>query len=97
MPATVLEAVESLDAAHTQINVYPNPSTGKISIAANGIQGVKGELKIYNVLGKVVYQKPSFEIPASSNTSLNLNLSSGIYFIRISSDKVSAEKKIVIE
>ena len=97
LPAVVAEGVASLDGKKEEINVFPNPSDGKITITSDNAYAVKGELKIYDVLGNVVYQKPSFEIPASGNSTLHINLSSGMYFIRINSSKTVLDKKIAIE
>ena len=97
LPATVLESVQSLDDERSQVSVYPNPSNGKFNMSTDATNPIKGDLKIYNVLGKVVYQKPSFEITAPGNASLDLNLPGGIYFIGINSEKTNLSKKIIIE
>ena len=77
------------------IVVYPNPSkeifnlvTGKNEIS---------EIKVYDVLGKVVWSKKDFEV---SNSEIQLNLSSvssGVYFLRITSHNKSVVRRIIKE
>lgn len=77
------------------IVVYPNPSkeifnmvTGKNAIS---------EIKVYDVLGKVVWSKKDFEV---SNSEIQLNLSSvssGVYFLRITSHNKSVVRRIIKE
>ncbi len=74
------------------VNVYPNPSNGKFEVRSETSE-VKG-LEVYNVYGEKLYAEQLF-YPKS--IILNLNLSDGIYFLRIISDKGIAVKKIVIQ
>lgn len=71
------------------VKVYPNPTQSKININSNfNIKSVE----LYDVQGRIL--EKSFE----NNTSTTLNLSerqSGIYFVKITSEKGSKVEKVV--
>lgn len=76
------------------ISVYPNPSTGVVNISIIQPESLKiKELLIYNILGEsILSQKnlPSlYQIDLSEETN-------GIYFIKLSTEKGTASKKIII-
>ncbi len=77
----------------TNTKIYPNPlsSTGILRIAANGL-AIQSVL-LYDMIGKT--------IPVSFNqktSSVKLNqLKSGIYFVRLQTNKGIAVKKLIIE
>jgi len=76
----------------SMVSVYPNPSNGTFEIISEKSK-VKG-LEVYDMYGKKLYAEQLFY---PKNVVLNLNLSDGIYFLRIISDKEIAVKKIVIQ
>ncbi len=73
--------------------VYPNPSTGLITIRSKSNSNVKVE--ILNLLGENVY----YETISSGNQSLNLqHLPNGIYTLKISeNEKIISTNKIIIQ
>jgi hypothetical protein len=77
--------------------IYPNPTNGAINIKYNSGGPSHPNFKIYDVLGREVY---SFEgSPGEKTENINLeDLSSGIYFLRMSSDggKLEDVKKFMI-
>ena len=85
-------AIETNDNIH--FVVYPNPSGNLIKIQVP--QKVKIEkILIHDNLGKEVFTK---KVETSKNTiTLSPNLSSGVYFLKIDSDKGVISKKIIIE
>ncbi|MCX6226571.1 MAG: T9SS type A sorting domain-containing protein, partial [Bacteroidia bacterium] len=70
------------------ISVYPNPCIGKLNITSSG---KITRLEILNPLGQVVYQ----EKPNEKNVSLQLDVT-GIYFVRITIDKQTLTKKLLV-
>lgn len=72
-----------------EIQVYPNPTSGRIYI--NGIKN-ETQIDIYSVEGRIL---SSFQI--HSDKGLDLNLSSGLYLMRIFSEGKSVVKKIVVK
>ena len=71
------------------VKIYPNPTNGIININSNF--NIKS-IELYDVQGRIL--EKSFE----NNTTTTLNLSnrqSGIYFVKITSDKGSKVEKVV--
>ena len=79
-----------------EINVYPNPSNGRITIEIDNPYRGKAELKVMNILGEFVYQE-HFE---QSETQRMVNLSyivPGIYFVQLETQDGVDLKKIIIQ
>ena len=72
-----------------EISVYPNPTKDKIFIS-----GIKNQafVEIYSTVGRRILRTT-----LSNDTSVDLNVASGIYFLKIISDGKSAVKKIVVK
>lgn len=77
------------------VSIYPNPSTIN-SITVKVPNEVKvDKITVYSVLGKEVYSLTASNI--SNNIATIKNLNSGIYLLRIVSDKKSLSKKVIIQ
>jgi endonuclease I len=79
--------------ATTEINfdkivLYPNPVNDYLSIIG---LNTKGTLELFNTLGEKVFQSD-----IENQHQINLNLQSGIYFAKISSENKNFTKKIII-
>jgi hypothetical protein len=83
----------------TGIEIHPNPSNGliHITIADESVNSSgsnqKGNIKIYNAAGEIIYKKLSQPI---QNTSINLGETPGIYFIQIETALGLLSKTIVV-
>ena len=71
--------------------IYPNPVNDKLTIEA---QEAIGNVEIYNLMGTLVYSQKDCDNKVEINTS---DLQSGIYFIRLTNDKVSETRRFVKE
>jgi predicted DNA-binding protein (UPF0251 family) len=71
--------------------IYPNPVSDKLTIEA---QEAIGNLEIYNLMGTLVYSQTNCAEKVEISTS---GLQSGIYFIRLTTDKVSETRRFVKE
>ena len=74
-----------------EINVYPNPSNGIFNVDLHNVNTIK----VLNTLGALVYQ----EKVNVNETKTTLDLSSfsnGIYFIAVTNDKGTTNKKIIV-
>ena len=79
-----------------KIIIYPNPTdNGITNVSTQGIEGA-AIIEIMDVNAKVIYRK---HIIINNNTSfpIDLNLSSGIYFIRVMDNNSVYNKKWIIK
>lgn len=82
--------------------LFPNPAkpTDEIMLNYTFLQSGKGELRIVDINGKVLYtQNLNIVANASSQTSINtakLNLASGLYVVMLSTEKESNFVKLLI-
>ncbi|HOY30677.1 MAG TPA: PKD domain-containing protein [Bacteroidales bacterium] len=72
------------------VQIWPNPAKDVLHVSAG--TAIKN-IEIYNSLGQIVQTEPSGEMRLEINTG---NMVSGIYFIRISTEKGQTGKKIII-
>ncbi len=86
-------AIES-NTDNMQFEIYPNPTANKINIQFSENQNVE-RISIYDVLGKEVFTKKIED--SESKVTFNPNLSSGVYFLKMNSDKGEVSKKIIIK
>jgi hypothetical protein len=77
-----------------EIRLFPNPSSQVINLEIQSIEFREVKIDLFDIYGRIIY-KSKIDEP---NTTLNVSsLEAGNYFLRISVDKVSDVKKIVIE
>jgi len=62
--------------------VYPNPTTGKLSVVSSQLSEMGGKVEIYDIVGQVVF------VSATSSTSPETvidisHLSAGLYFLKV--------------
>ena len=75
--------------------VFPNPSSGKFIIEMDNTLNETAEVIIFDKQGQTVYEN-SFDNKMGSNLNIDIDLSSGIWFLRISNDSQSYTEKIII-
>ena len=73
------------------ITLYPNPVNDKLTIEA---KQALGTVEIYNLMGALVYSQKGCANKVDINTS---DLQSGIYFIRMTNDRMSETRRFVKE
>ena len=83
----------------TDINVFPNPSMGKLSIDITADRSGAVQFIIHDIMGKVVFTKNEIvDQGVSSNFDFHLpDLLSGIYLIEAKIGGIVISKKFVIE
>jgi len=82
----------STDAFETNpISVYPNPAKNQLFI--QGIETPDAQITIYSMQGKLVQR----ERLINNNNQIQLQLSSGMYVVKIDTQKKSAVQRIIIE
>ena len=78
----------------SNVNLYPNPSTGKITIDL-GLNSGYNALSIYDFMGKMVKQTKLDQSTQKIQLDLS-SLSSGMYLVRLNSKDQYEELKVVI-
>ena len=71
--------------------IYPNPVNDKLTVET---QDVLGTVEIYNLMGALVFSQKNCANKVEINTT---DLQSGIYFIRLTNDKISETRRFVKE
>ena len=75
------------------IQLFPNPCNGVFMIQSGFGQLINGEIEIVNVLGDKIYSAPALKGEKQIDLS---NQPNGIYFLKLTSEKGTATKKIII-
>lgn len=75
----------------TTLKVYPNPSNGNFTVEGNHLAG--SAISVIDVLGNVIIQKKADSEQVDFNS---INLSSGMYLIRIEKDNQTTTKKLLV-
>jgi len=80
------------------LSVYPNPASGYTQVKFNLAEQSEVTLALFNLLGKQVYSETSQMQAGFVNRTLQLgNLNSGVYMLRISSEKGSVARRLIVE
>ena len=76
--------------------VYPNPSKGQFTVSTKGLEK-SASLSITDPLGKVIYYNndPGAKIEETS-INIDLNLSPGIYLVRLINNNSVATKQLIV-
>jgi len=91
---TTLTEVSQISIFNSQISIYPNPTNGKIEVRSEKLE--IRSIEIYNALGEKVYSS----IINSQLSIINLDVSdlpSGVYIVKVKTEKGVAVKKFVKE
>jgi len=84
--------------AYSDLNIYPNPVNDILNVEFNLTRSSNVELKVYDLLGKVVYEDlEGYNQSGVKNYSLRLgDLHSGIYLLKLNVDGQTYVKKITV-
>ncbi|MBL0046501.1 MAG: T9SS type A sorting domain-containing protein [Bacteroidetes bacterium] len=91
-PLSVSNGIEAVEG----FAIYPNPSNGIFTLTGNFKSNGKVSVKVFNMLGKVVYNESKSE---ANNQNLTIDLSAqskGVYFVEISNGNENVTKRISI-
>ncbi len=80
----------------SKLDVYPNPSNGSFTITTNTPLS-NPQIKIYNMMGAIVYSEKIKTTAANFSKQINLNAPAGIYFVKVSDQGKQYTKKLVVE
>ena len=86
-PAGTMENVNQ----NFTINLFPNPTSDRLNVSVQGVDK-KIEIKVYNLMGKLVMQQES----GNTLTQLNISkLSSGFYVVKVNDGKQLRSAKFI--
>ncbi|WP_181305205.1 T9SS type A sorting domain-containing protein [Rufibacter sp. XAAS-G3-1] len=84
-------------ADNQSMSVYPNPTSGVITISLEGFEGKKTDLRIMNVIGNVVYREVIQDPAERYMKTLDLNkLSKGLYYVKLETPTYSEVRKVIL-
>jgi hypothetical protein len=92
----LIGVVSSVKNQNTQfeLDVYPNPSNGKVNVLLPSTTTLPVEVEIYDVMGK----KVSTHTATKKSFSLEINsLEKGIYFIKANTTDYNITKKLIVK
>ncbi len=94
--AIVVVGIQNLNNSLQGVKVYPVPSNGYVNIQIPRLE--QAVISIFDELGNKVYNKQINAGAVNNTESINLNyLPNGIYALKITSDKGTVIKKIVLQ
>jgi hypothetical protein len=89
-------SVASIDDKDSMLEVFPNPSSGNITVRYNGSLSVRSSVQIFNSIGELVFS----ETFSPNQTELKidrLNLPAGYYVLKFHNDSNLIVKKIIVQ
>jgi hypothetical protein len=94
------EAVVTVGNPNFDINVYPNPTAGKLTVALNSANEAqeKVEVEMVNLVGQLVYKKDLEFKDGKEMIDLQEGVANGVYIVRVkNADEKVVTKKIILE
>jgi|FLOH01.1.fsa_nt_gi PKD repeat protein len=80
------------------LEIYPNPTTGKFNLNINADELNNAELKVIDIVGKVIFEQNELNVQGSQTLSIDIGTHpSGIYFVQIKNDEQSISKKVFLK
>ncbi|MFC6999440.1 alpha-amylase family glycosyl hydrolase [Rufibacter roseus] len=76
-----------------EVNVYPNPAAGMVTVSGEALGKKKNSLKVYDLTGKVLY---TAEFTDSSFLLDTSDLANGTYFIQVQNHGKQFMKRLVV-
>ncbi|HRF78234.1 MAG TPA: T9SS type A sorting domain-containing protein, partial [Chitinophagales bacterium] len=98
VPCKEGEAISS----ESTFTISPNPSAGLFTVSAFSYGSLENntsaQLEIYNAIGQLIYTQVLETTDSQINYNINLqHIASGIYFVRLNTDGLFSEKKLIIQ
>ncbi len=92
----ITTGVNQTATANEEIGIYPNPGSGVFTIESP-TAAIKS-IKIYNLLGAIIYQSDLTATGRNGKTVIDLSsFSKGIYFAQVQTGSQQVTKRVVIE
>lgn len=96
--ATTLTGIHGNQQIENSVNIYPNPSSGMVTMELELVQNEALGIKIANTLGQIIKEEQHNFVSGNNIVSFDLNgFTNGIYFVQVISDKGILCKKLLVE
>ncbi len=79
----------------TQLDIYPNPSSGKFYLEAPNFSSDPIEFQVMDLTGRIVYERKQ-ALPETIEIDLS-NQPKGMYFLRIKTEEENYTQKLIIQ
>jgi hypothetical protein len=86
---------ENLLAKENQLEVYPNPTTQNWTIAANSSLTKKGNAKLFDVSGRIIWQQSFTDLSGKGILVPGSNLAKGIYLLHLEIEGIVQIHKLI--
>ena len=87
--------LETKDRESTDIGIYPNPNTGIFDVLVSNLKSYEGEITLLDLEGALIYSD-KFNSGQSVYRIDVEGVSSGIYFLRVTTNNGVSTKKLII-
>ncbi len=85
----ILDGYDMIGEDTNEISVFPNPTTGNVSVQANGMN----RISVFNGLGQMVYDAPA----TSSLQTLDMSqYQAGVYMVRVATENGVSTKRVTV-
>jgi len=92
----IVSAMDQIQSSGQSCNLYPNPNNGRYTFSYYGMSGQYRELRISNVLGKLVNTYQLKDVEGSLVIDEN-NLGNGVYFYQVINEgEIIYQSKFII-
>ena len=90
-----ITGITELSLNNATVKVFPNPTRDVFNIKIDVVDNTQPFLlKVYDVMGKIIYSSTITQMQSSLNTS---NWVKGLYTVELMQNRSSIHKKIIIE
>ena len=79
-----------------RVSIYPNPTTGKVTINTSSLNSDKLKIEIFDAIGKIDFIK-EVKLPANEVAFDLSGLNKGVYFVRVSNGEENFTRKLVLD
>jgi hypothetical protein len=91
--STVSVNTQSVDET---VNVYPNPTSGVVTLDLNGSMAQTAKVEVYNAMGQMVMNQNYSEAASKFEINLSGN-ATGVYTIKLISEGTVVTKRVVLQ
>jgi len=83
-------SINEVDYTPLTMSVFPNPASGQATVK---LDGRKGNVTVYNMLGQTVYHVENVE----NSATIPLTMATGVYFVTVRSGNAMATQKLIVK